>query len=397
MGNRENDVCLASAVRTPQGRFGGSLATVPAEQLAEIVIKEACRKIEMPLDAIDLVVMGQVYQTTDAVNIARFAALTAGVPVSVPAYTVQMVCCSGMEALFAGYREIAACPDTVAIVGGVESMSRAPYLVYDMRWGLRRGHGAIRDMLEEASWSASSYRYGNWNMGLAAEFVSEHMGITREAQDAYSLRSHELAISAMDSGRFAREIVPVEVKGRWIGHDEGPRRDTSRDALAQLNAVFSDGGTVTAGNSSLVSDGASALVMSSRQALHAQQRQPLATVEGIERLAVEPRWLGKSPGLVASKLLNQIGWSKTSVDVWEINEAFAAVVLASVQELDIDLDSVNVNGGGIAIGHPVGCSGARIVTSLVHQLWERGGGRGIATVGGGGGVATAVAVTVEEG
>ncbi len=396
MDSRERQVCLASAVRTPQGRFGGALATVPAAELAERVMTQSCDRIGVDLDAVDLIVLGQVYQTPDAVNIARFAALTAGFPVSIPAYTVQMVCCSGMEAIFSGFREIATDAGDVVIAGGVESMSRAPYLLYDARWGMRRGHGELRDMLEEASWSASSYRYGEWNMGLAAEFISEHQGITREDQDAYALRSHEAALEAIDKGRFDEEIVPIQGKSGLVARDEGPRRDTSMSALAHLRPAFSESGSVTAGNSSLVSDGASAIIMMSRKMMMVRGLPPLATIEGIARVAVEPRWLGKSPGLAALKLMEQIGWSRQMVDVWEINEAFAAVVLASVKELQVDIRRVNVNGGGIALGHPVGCSGARIVTSMVHELRRRGGGRGIATVGGGGGVATAIAIRVEE-
>ncbi|PSR32031.1 MAG: acetyl-CoA C-acyltransferase [Sulfobacillus benefaciens] len=391
-----DDVVVVSACRTAQGNFGGSLRDVPAATLAATVMREAIRRAGISADQVDTAIMGQVYQTSEALNIARFSVLQEGLPVTIPGFSVQMACCSGLEAVNLGVQEIRNQGAEVVLVGGVENMSRVPYLVNGHRWGAKRGHGELVDMLEESSWSASSSRYGQLNMGLAAEHIATQYGITREAQDQFALTSHQRAIAAKTRGYYRPEIVPVDIphgtKTHSFAEDEHPREDASLESLGRLRPSFLATGTVTAGNASSLSDGAAALILMSGRMASRLHVANMARIVGTARVGVHPLDLCMSPAPAAKKALERANVPIRKVDLWEINEAFAAVVLASAHELEVPLDMIDVNGGGIAMGHPVGCSGARILVSLVHEMQRRSAVTGVATVGGGGGVAVATVV-----
>ncbi len=391
-----DDVVVVSACRTAQGNFGGSLRDAPAASLAATVMREAIRRAGISADQVDVAIMGQVYQTSEALNIARFSVLQEGLPVTIPGFSVQMACCSGLEAVNLGVQEIRNQNAEVVLVGGVENMSRAPYLVNDHRWGARRGPGTLVDMLEESSWSASSSRYGPLNMGLAAEHIATQYGITRDAQDQFALTSHQRAIAAMSRGDYRSEIVPIEIPqrktSRLFAEDEHPREAASLESLSRLRPSFLETGSVTAGNASSLSDGAAALILMAGGLASRLHLTVLGRIVGTARVGVHPLDLCMSPAPAAGKALERANIPIRTVDLWEINEAFAAVVLASAHELEVPLDTINVNGGGIAMGHPVGCSGARILVSLVHEMQQRSAATGVATVGGGGGVAVATVV-----
>ncbi|MDA8194479.1 MAG: thiolase family protein [Thermaerobacter sp.] len=393
---RHDDVVVVAACRTAQGDFGGALRDIPAADLAAAVIREAISRSGISPDQVDAVVMGQVYQTSEALNIARFAVLQDGQPVAIPGFSVQMACCSGLEAVNLGAHEILSGHAEVVVAGGVENMSRVPYLLNGHRWGAKRGHGALIDMLEESSWSASASRYGRLNMGLAAEHIAKQYDITRSEQDQYALKSHQRAMAAITAGYYREEIVPVQIPqaqtSRQFAADEHPRPDASLAALARLRPSFAQDGSVTAGNASSLSDGAAALVLVSGAMAKRHGLAELGRIVGTARVGVHPLELGMSPAPAAERALDRAQIAIRDVDAWEINEAFASVVLASARVLGVPLDNVNVNGGGIALGHPVGCSGARILVSLLYDMRRRDLLTGVATVGGGGGVAVATVV-----
>ena len=393
------DVFVVDAVRTPMGRFGGALATVRPDDLAAHVIAAVVHRNSVPTDKVDDVMWGAANQAgEDNRNVARMALLLAGLPVEVPGATVNRLCGSGLEAVNCAYREIRSEEGELLIAGGSESMTRAPFVmakaeqaysraaeVYDTTIGWRFVNPKMREM------------YGSHPMGEAAEINGRDYGISREAQDEFALESHRRAVAARDEGRFKDEIVPLEVAQRKgdslvIDADEPPRPDTTLERLARLKPAFLDDGTVTAGNSSGINDGAAAVLLASQETVSAQGWKPLARIVTSAVAGVEPKRMGVGPVFAARKVLARAGLALTDIDLIELNEAFAAQSLACIQELGLDRAKVNVNGGAIALGHPLGCSGARLLTSLVHEMTRREVRYGLATmcIGVGQGIATIV-------
>ncbi len=387
-----SDVFILSAARTPVGKFGGGLSTVPATDLGAIAIRAAVERAGIAPESVDEAIMGQVIQAGAGQAPARQAALKAGLPEGVSATTVNKVCGSGLKAVMMGSAAIRAGDANVIVAGGMENMNLGPYLLPGARAGYRLGNQTLVDAtVHDGLWCSTC----DVHMGIHAERVAGKHGVTREAQDEFALRSHQRALAAIDEGRFREEIVPVTVDGRkgpiTVDTDENPRADTSLEALAGLKPAFKpDGGTVTAGNAPGITDGAAALVLASESALDGSR--PMARVTGYAQADVAPEWLFEAPIEGVGRLLERLGVGLQEFDLIEINEAFAAQVLADGNALGFDWDRVNVNGGAIALGHPIGASGARVLTTLLHELRRRGGRRGLATLclGGGGAVAMAV-------
>ncbi len=392
-----NEVVIVSAVRTAGGRIGGGLRDVQPEELARVVIEAAVRRAGVEPEAIDEVIMGQAKQSADAANLARVAALRAGLPVEVPAYTVMRQCGSGLQAVNNGAQAIMTGLADIVVAGGTESMSNAPYYLRGARFGYRSGNAVLVDSNTESQPRSQPYEiYGNLTMGLTAENVAAKYGITRQEQDRFALASQEKALAAIAAGRFADEIVPVEVpqqKGppRAFAIDEHPR-ETSLERLAELPAIFKEGGTVTAGNSSGRNDGAACLVLMSAGEARRRGLAPLAVIRSQAVAGVPPEIMGIGPVPASRKALAAAGLTLDEVGLIELNEAFAAQSLAVIKELDLDESRVNVNGGAIALGHPLGCSGARILTTLLHEMKRRDTRYGLATlcIAGGQGIATVV-------
>jgi len=399
------NVYVISAARTPIGKFGGALSTTPAVELGGVAIRAAVERARLPEGTrVDEVLMGQVLQAGAGQAPARQAALRAGLPDTTSATTINRVCGSGLKAIMLAAAEIRAGDAEVAVAGGMESMNVAPYLVPGARFGLRLGDAALVDAaVHDGLWCSIE----NCHMGTHAERVAIAEHVSREDQDAFALESHRRAIEAIDAGRFADEIAPVtvrDVKGREtiIDTDEGPRRDSTVEALARLRPVFAlpsdedrgdtDIGTVTAGNSPGITDGAAATVVASERTVEKLGLIPLARIVGYAQAEVAPKWLFLAPIEGVRKLLERTGLTIADFDLIEINEAFAAQTLADGRELGFDWAKVNVNGGAIALGHPIGASGARIVATLLHELRRRNVRYGLATLclGGGGSVAMAL-------
>jgi acetyl-CoA C-acetyltransferase len=386
------DVYILSAARTPIGKFGGGLSTVPATELGATAIRAAVERAGIAPERVDEAIMGQVIQAGAGQAPARQAALKAGLPEGVSATTINKVCGSGLKAVMMGSAAIRAGDANVIVAGGMENMNLGPYLLPGARAGYRLGNQTVVDAtVHDGLWCSSC----DVHMGIHAERVAGKHNVTREAQDEFALRSHQRALAAMDEGRFADEIVPVTVPGKkgptTVDTDENPRADTSLEALAKLRPAFQpDGGTVTAGNAPGITDGAAALVLASESALDGSQ--PLARITGYAQADVAPEWLFEAPIEGVRRLIDKLGIALDDFDLIEINEAFAAQVLADGNALGFDWDKVNVNGGAIALGHPIGASGARVLTTLLYELRRRGGRRGLATLclGGGGAVALAV-------
>ena len=398
------DVFIISAVRTPLGRFGGALSSLPATRLGAAAIRAAVDRASLGADlAVDEVLMGQVLQAGAGQAPARQAALAGGLPEATPATAVNRVCGSGLKAIMLGAAEIRAGDAEVVVAGGMESMSQAPYLLDRARFGYRLGDGTLRDeVMLDGLWCSIE----QCHMGTHAERVAIHERVTREDQDAWALGSHRRAVAAADAGWFADELVAVTVfdeRGREsvVEADETPRRDTSTEALARLRPAFpvpsdagdeGEPGTVTAGNASGLSDGAAAVVLASERAVERAGLHPLARIVGYAQAEVAPRWLFLAPIAGIRRLEERTGLGPDVFDLVELNEAFAAQVLADVRALGLDPERVNVNGGAIALGHPIGASGARIVATLAHELRRSRGRYGLAALclGGGGSVALAI-------
>ncbi|RME07873.1 MAG: acetyl-CoA C-acetyltransferase, partial [Anaerolineae bacterium] len=398
MAEKTTQPVLLSAVRTPMGRFQGSLSGIPAPRLGALVVQEAVRRagIANPEDIAE-VFMGNVVSAGLGQNPARQAAIFGGLPVSVGATTVNKVCGSGLKAVMLAAAGVRAGDGELYVAGGMESMSRAPFLVDGRGGKLRYGHAQLTDaLLHDGLWDP----FENWGMGNAAEFIAEEFDISREEMDEFSYNSHMKAIAAIDAGRFKEEIVPVEIKGRKgavtiFDTDETPRRDTSLEALAKLRPAFIENGKVTAGNAPGLNDGAAALVVASQAYAEAHGLQPLARIVGYGQAAVEPKYLFYAPAKAIPLVLEKIGWTLADVDLIELNEAFAAQVLADGKALadqGWDWEKVNVNGGAVALGHPIGASGARVLVTLIYALRQRGLKRGIAALCLGGAEAVALAV-----
>ncbi len=401
---RNGHVYLVSAARTPIGKFGGAFAATPAVELGAVAIRAAVERSGLPEGTpIDEVLIGQVLQAGAGQAPARQAVLRAGLPVTTSATTINRVCGSGLKAIMLAAAEIRAGDAEVAVAGGMESMNLAPYLLPNARFGYRLGDGAVRDAtVLDGLWCATE----DCHMGTHAERVAGHERVSREDQDAWAQVSHEKAIAAIDGGRFEAEIVPVTLrdgKGREtvVRIDEGPRRDSSLEALARLRPAFAlpepapgepaPEGSVTAGNAPGITDGAAATVVASERTVEQYDLEPLARIVGYAQAEVEPKWLFLAPVAGVRKLLERVELPIEAFDLIEINEAFAAQVLADGRQLGFDWSKVNVNGGAIALGHPIGASGARIVATLLHELHRRQGRYGLATLclGGGGSVAMA--------
>jgi acetyl-CoA C-acetyltransferase len=402
---RNGQVFIVSAARTPIGKFGGAFADTPATTLGGVAIRAAVERSGLPDGTpIDEVLMGQVLQAGVGQAPARQAALEGGLPDSTSATTINRVCGSGLKSIMLAAAEIRAGDAEVAVAGGMENMNLAPYLLPKARFGYRLGDGKLVDAaLRDGLWCA----FEDCHMGTHAERVAIHDHVSREDQDAFALTSHQRAVAAIDEGRFADEIAAVTVrdaKGREtvVDTDEGPRRDTTAEALARLKPVFdlpsgedrgdATNGTVTAGNAPGITDGAAATVVVSERAVEQYGLRPLARIVGYAQAEVAPKWLFLAPIEGVRRLLDRIELPIEAFDLVEINEAFAAQTLADGRELGFDWDKVNVNGGAIALGHPIGASGARIVATLLHELRRREGRYGLATLclGGGGSVAMAV-------
>ncbi|HEV8252062.1 MAG TPA: acetyl-CoA C-acetyltransferase [Candidatus Limnocylindria bacterium] len=389
-----SDVFILSAARTPIGKFLGGLSTVPATALGAVAIRAAVERAGVAPQRIDEVFMGQVIQAGAGQAPARQAALGAGLPNGVGATTINKVCGSGLKAVMLGAASIRAGDADVIVAGGMENMNLGPYLLPGARAGYRLGNAELVDAtVHDGLWCAIC----DVHMGMHAERVAAKHDVTRDAQDEFAVRSHQRALAAIAEGRFAEEIVPVEVPGKKgptvVDTDENPRSDTSLEALARLKPAFQpEGGTVTAGNAPGITDGAAALVLASEEAVTRDELTPIARITGYAQADVAPEWLFEAPIDGVRRLLEKLDLRLDEFDLIEINEAFAAQVLADGNALGFDWDKVNVNGGAIALGHPIGASGARVLTTLLHELRRRGDRRGLATLclGGGGAVALAV-------
>jgi len=399
--NSSREAVILSAARTPIGKLMGSLSTMSATDLGAIAANEAIHRASIAPESVNEVLFGQVVQSGAGQAPARQVAMHSGLPATVGATTINKVCGSGLKSIMLAASAVRAGDGDVYVAGGMESMSRAPHLVMGVRNGHKFGNLEMLDAnIHDGLWCA----FEDWMMGEGGEFIADEFEITREEMDAFALHSHEKALAAIDAGRFEAEIAPVEVPGRKgsvtvVTTDEGPRRDTSLEALAKLPPAFKEGGKVTAGNAPGLNDGAAAVVITSRAHADSLGRQPLARIVAYGHAAVEPRWIFSAPAKAMPLVLNKAGWTLDDVDLIELNEAFAAQVLANGREMvqqghRWDWDKVNVNGGAIALGHPVGASGARVVVTLLHALKARGLKRGLASLCLGGGEAVALALEV---
>jgi acetyl-CoA C-acetyltransferase len=393
----DRDPVLVSAVRTPTGRFLGGLASLRATELGARAIRAAIERAgDFPVSEIDEVIMGNVVSAGEGQAPARQAGIGGGVPVDIPAVTVNKVCGSGLKAVMLASQAIKAGDGNLYIAGGMESMSNAPYLLPKGRTGYRMGNGEIIDaVVNDGLWCA----FEHIHMGEEAEIIADKFDISREAQDRLAYESHMKAQAATEAGRFADEIVPIEIADKkgsvTVDRDEPIRPDTTLEALGKLSPAFrKQAGTVTAGNAPGLSDGASATVVASEAYARAHDLPILARITGYAAAAIEPKYIFACPPRAVHRLLERTGQKMSDFDLIEVNEAFAAQVLANGKELEWDWARVNPNGGAIALGHPIGSSGSRVLTTLVYELRRRGGGRGLATLclGGGGAVAMSVEV-----
>ena len=386
-------IVLAGACRTAIGTMGGALSTVPAAELGSVVIKEALNRAGIPAEQVDHVYMGCVIQAGLGQNVARQASLKAGLPVTTPAVTVNVVCGSGLNCVNMAAQMIEAGDADIVVAGGMESMSLAPYAMMKGRYGYRMGNATLVDtMVNDALWDA----FNNYHMGITAENVAERWHLTREMLDEFSANSQQKCEKAMAEGKFKDEIVPVEVKGKKgsviVDTDEGPRPGTTVETLARLKPAFKKDGIVTAGNASGINDGAAAIVVMSEEKAKELGVKPMATWVGGALGGVDPSIMGVGPVAAVNKLMKKLDMKVADMDLIEANEAFAAQSLAVGHDLEFDPAKLNVNGGAIALGHPVGASGCRILVTLLHEMQRRDAKTGLATlcIGGGMGCATVV-------
>jgi acetyl-CoA C-acetyltransferase len=388
------DIVIVSAVRTPVGRYGGALKSLNSGQLASIVIKEAINRAGIEASQVDEVILGEVRQTTESSNVARVAALLAGVPETAPAFTVNRLCASGMQAVASAAQQIAFGHANIVVAGGTESMSNAPIYLRDSRFG--GDNPKLVDSNTEVGQQPTE-QYGNHlGMGITAENVAERYSITREEQDAFAVESQRRAANAIENNLFAAEIIPVEVKVKknttLVSVDEHPRPQTTFESLAKLKPAFKENGTVTAGNACGRNDGAAAMVLTSDEHAKSLGIKHVARIVDWAVTGVSPEVMGIGPVPAVKKLLKRTNFTLEDIDLFEINEAFASQAVAVIRDLNLDKASVNVNGGAIALGHPLGATGTKIITTLMYELIRRQQKRGIATlcVGGGQGMAIMV-------
>jgi acetyl-CoA C-acetyltransferase len=385
---------IISATRTAIGKFQGALKPFTAPQLGSIVARAAVELAKLDPSQIDEVIMGCVLQAGLGQNPARQAALGAGIPDKVAALTVNKVCGSGLKAVMLAAQSIALGDNDIIVAGGMESMSNAPYLLTKARDGYRMGDGEIIDsMIHDGLWCALDH----WHMGETGEVVTEKYNISRERQDEYALGSHRKAVAAIKAGRFKDEITPIEIPQRKgaplvFETDEGPREDSSLDALAKLKPAFRPNGAVTAGNASTINDGAAACVVTSEETARSLGRAPLVRIIAQATSGVEPKLVMMAPVEAVRKVVAKAEWDLKSVDLFELNEAFSSQSVALIEQLGLDPEKVNVNGGAVALGHPIGASGARVLVTLIHEMIKRKAGRGVASLCLGGGNAVALAV-----
>jgi acetyl-CoA C-acetyltransferase len=388
------DAFILSGARTPVGRLLGVLKDFSAVDLGVVAARAAIERAGIDPNLVDEVIMGNVVQAGNGQNPARQVALRAGIPNTVAALTINKVCGSGLKAVMLAANGIKLGEIDVAVAGGMESMTAAPYLLKRARQGYRLGNGELIDsMINDGLWCA----FDNWHMGCTGEVVAERYNVSREEQDQYALNSHRKAVEAMKEGRFEQEIVPVEIPQKKgpavvIRADEGPREDTSLEALARLKPAFKEGGTVTAGNAPGVNDGAAAVVVASAEVARKLGRRPLARIVAQATSGVEPKLVMMAPVTAIQKTLERAGWDLGEVDLIELNEAFSVQAVAITRELGIDPAKLNVNGGAVALGHPIGASGARLLVTLLHEMQRRDVKRGLVALCLGGGNAVAMAV-----
>jgi acetyl-CoA C-acetyltransferase len=391
--SQQPGIYILGAARTPIGKMMGGLASVSAPELGATAIKAALERSHVDPSLVDEVIMGHVVQAGVGQAPARQASIAAGIPTSANATTLNKVCASGLEAINQAAHSILAGDSTMVVAGGMESMSQGPHLLPKARFGYRMGPQTVQDaVVFDGLWSP----WDDHHMGMSAEAIAEKRGISRQEQDEYALRSHQRAVSAIREGRFQAEIAPVEIAGRKgtttrIDTDEGPRADTSAEVLSKLGPAFTPSGTVTAGNAPGFTDGGAALIVAGQDTVEAHGLKPMARVIGYASAATDPLWLFEAPELALAKLFRRTNTSLEDWDLLEINEAFAAQIVANGKALNWDWDRVNVNGGAIALGHPLGATGARLAVTLLHALQQRGKKRGIAGLCHGGGGAVAMA------
>jgi acetyl-CoA C-acetyltransferase len=388
------DIVIVSAVRTPVGKFQGALSSISAPKLGAIVVREAVRRAGLEPAQIDECIMGNVLPAGLGQNPARQAALFAGLPCEVSALTINKVCGSGLKAIALAAQAVQTGNAEIVVAGGMESMSNAPYLLPQARQGYRLGNGTLVDsVVNDGLWD----HYNDYHMGITAESVAEKHSVSRERQDQFAMESHRRAAAAWKEGRFAAEVVPVEVPARKgppivVKEDESVRPDVSLESLAGLRPAFKKDGTVTAGNAPGLNDAAAAVVVMSAARAVSLGLKPMAHIRAQATSGVDPKWVMLAPVTGVQKVLAKAGWSLADVDLFELNEAFSVQALGVTRELGIGLENVNVNGGAVAIGHPIGASGARVLVTLLHEMIRRDVHRGVAALCLGGGNSIAMAV-----
>jgi acetyl-CoA C-acetyltransferase len=391
-----DDVVIISGCRTPVGKFQGSLSDLSASQLGAVVVREAVKRAGLSSDQIDECIMGNVLPAGLGQNPARQAAIFAGLSPATGAMTINKVCGSGLKAVALAAQAVQTENSSIVVAGGMESMTNAPYLLPQARKGYRLGNGKVIDsMVHDGLWDI----YNDYHMGMTGENVAEKYGITREEQDEFAVNSHRKAVAAMKECRFKSQIVPVEIPAKKKGEapilfekDESPREDTTIEALRALKPAFKKDGTVTAGNAPGVNDGAAAVVVTSAQRAKELGAQPMVRIVAQATSGVEPKWVMMAPVDAVRKIWEKTGWKNEDVDLYELNEAFSVQALGVMRELGLDPNKVNVNGGAVAIGHPIGASGARVLVTLIYEMARRNVKRGVAALCLGGGNAVAMAV-----
>ncbi len=387
------DIFIVGAARTPIGKFGGSLAKTPAAELGALVIRKVLERAGVPAEQVSEVIMGQVLTAATGQNPARQAAIRAGLPELIPSMTINKVCGSGLKAAMLGAQSIANGDADIVVAGGQESMSLAPHALNGSREGFRMGDAKLVDtMIVDGLWDV----YNQYHMGVTAENVAREYAVTREDQDKFALASQQKTEAAQKAGRFKEEIIPVEIASRKgtlvFADDEYPRHGATLESLAGLKPAFDKNGTVTAGNASGINDGAAAVVLCNSKKLKELGLKPLARIKAFASAGVDPKYMGMGPVPASKRCLSRAGWEPKDLDLMEINEAFAAQAVAVNRQMGWDTAKVNVNGGAIALGHPIGASGCRILVTLLHEMGKRGAKKGLASlcIGGGMGVALAV-------
>jgi len=396
MTTQRREVFIVGGARTPIGKFQGTLAGIAAPELGAVAVRAAVERSGVAPEKIEEVLMGNVVTAGLGQAPARQVALKAGLPSTINATQLGKVCGSGLKAAMIASSMIRAGDADVLVAGGMENMNRAPYMLPNARFGYRMGTGEMLDaVVYDGLWCA----FENWHMGRAAEFIARECGITREMQDEFALNSHRKALAAIHAGKFKAEIVPVTVPSKkgvvLFDTDETPRADTSLEALAKLKPAFEEGGSVTAGNAPPLSDGAAAVVLVGEEIAARDNLKPLARVVAYAQAGTDPKHIFWAPIYAIRHVLTKAGWTLDDVDLFEINEAFSAQVLADGRELGLDWAKVNVNGGAVALGHPIGASGTRILVTLMYAMKDRGAKRGIASLCLGGGEAVAMAIEAE--